>query len=387
MNKTNINKQLTINERGLYIHVPFCHALCAYCDFSKMHYIKSFIKPYLDSLKKEIESYDINDIKTIYIGGGTPSSLEIDELQYLLDIVNPIYLNNKIEEYTFECNVESVDKEKLELLNKYHISRLSFGLQSSNDDLLKMMNRTHTFKKAEEVIKLAKNIGFDNINVDLILGFKERDKKMLEKEIEDIISLDVSHISTYCLTIHENTKFYIDKYQSKDDDEMVDELNIVYDTLIKHGYINYEVSNYAKERHYMSKHNLIYWEDGQYYGVGLNASSYIDNKRYTNTKNIHKYINGHYDRVVEEVKKEDEFLYYIMLHLRLDSGIKLIDFQNKFGFDFLLLNKTIKKWERSSHILLNGDTICLTFKGRLILHTIVIDFLEEYEHGLCLFKK
>ena len=210
---------------------------------------------------------------------------------------------------------------------------------------------------------------------------------VIDKEINDILSLDVQHISTYCLTLHKNTKLFIDKYISKDDDEMYEEMVLVNNLLKKANYINYEVSNFSLNDDYRSKHNMIYWMDEQYYGIGLSSSSYIDGYRYTNTRNIHSYIQEEYKREIEKVENEDEFLYYIMLFLRLKDGISLSDFEKKFGFSFLCLNNTINKWERSSHLIKDNDTIKLSFEGRLILHTIVLDFLKEYEDGLRTKKK
>ena len=364
------------------MHVPFCDSLCSYCDFAKMHNHEALVKPYLVALKKEIESYNIKDIKTIYIGGGTPSSLSSEQLKELLDIINP-YFNDEVLEYTFECNVENITLDKLILLKQYGVNRLSFGLQSTDDKILKMMNRHHDFNKCKEVIFLANSLGFDNINVDLILGIKERTLTQLEKEIKDILSLNIKHISTYCLTIHENTKFYIDGYRQKDDDEMLEEMFLVNKLLSENGFSNYEVSNYSLGKQYRSKHNLIYWKNEQYYGVGLNASGYIDNIRYTNTRNILKYNNLDFLDFKEEIKEEDDFLYYVMLNLRLVDGIDLIDFKNKFGFEIEnTLSRTILKWKQTDHLLLDDKHLYLSFKGRMILHTIVIDFLREYESYL-----
>lgn len=378
----NNQNNLINNKRGLYVHVPFCDSLCSYCDFAKMHNHSSLINPYLKALKREIESYNIKDIKTIYVGGGTPSSLSNEQLKELLDIINPYY-NENIEEYTFECNVESVTLEKLILLKQYGVNRLSFGLQSTNDEILKLMNRHHNFSKCVETISLAKSLGFNNINVDLILGINERSLKDLEKEIKDILSLDITHISTYCLTINENTKFYIDGYKSKNDDEMLEEMFLVNKLLEENGFRNYEVSNYSLGERNRSKHNLIYWKNEQYYGVGLHASGYIDDIRYTNTRNILKYNNYQFIDFKEEIKEEDDFLYYIMLNLRLVDGIDLNDFKNKFGFEIEnSLKRTILKWKQSDHLLLDDKHLYLSFKGRMILHTIVIDFLKEYEQYL-----
>ena len=373
------DKNLIINKRGLYIHVPFCDSLCSYCDFAKMHNHESLIKPYLNALKKEIESYNIKDIKTIYIGGGTPSCLSLEYLKQLLDIVDP-YFNEDIQEYTFECNVESVTLDKLILLKQYGVNRLSFGVQSTDDKILKLMNRKHDFKMVKDIIFLARSLGFNNISVDLILGIKERSLKQLEKEIKDILSLDIQHISTYCLTIHENTKFYIDKYISKDDDEMAEEMFLVNQLLSENGFTNYEVSNYCLGLRNRSKHNLIYWNNEEYYGVGLHASGYLDNVRYTNNRNILKYNNFEFVDFKEEIKDEDDFLYYIMLKLRLSDGIDLKEFEDKFGFKIEQeLIKTIYKWKQTNHLLIDDTRLSLSFKGRMILHTIVIDFLKGLE--------
>ena len=380
--KNNLNKTELAKEKGLYIHVPFCSSLCSYCDFAKMHKENVFVMPYLKALKHEIDSYNIKDIKTIYIGGGSPSCLDINELEYLFDILKPL-INDDIEEFTFEANIEHINKEKLILLKSKGVNRLSFGVQSSNDELLKMMNRKHTFNDVKEIISLAREVGFENISVDLILGFKERTLLDLKREIHDFLSLNVEHISSYCLTIHENTKFYINKYESKSDDEMVDELRLVHDILSDKGYINYELSNFALKEEYKSAHNLIYWKNKEYYGVGLGASGYLNNIWYTNTRNLHKYIKGEYIQESEQINDKDDLFYYLMLYLRLIEGIDLKEFYHSFSIDFLTcFPQTINKWNKSGHLLINDDRIYLSFEGRLILHTILVDLFKEYEDGL-----
>ena len=316
--------------RALYIHIPFCSYICSYCDFPKLQYFSSFINPYLSSLKNEIEQYQIGELDTIYVGGGTPTSLSLEELDELLQIIKP-YTQN-IKEYTFEANPDSLTVDKLKLLYSYNVNRLSIGVESTDDKILKNINRHHSFSDVKEVIKNAREIGFKNINVDLILGLPNCSFSLLKKDIDNVLSINVEHISCYSLTVHEHTKFYLDHIEEKDDDLMREYYDYVHVKLLEKGYEHYEVSNFAKNG-YQSLHNLTYWKNEQYYGVGLGASGYIGNVRYTNTRSINLYNKAQYISESETLTKDDECYYQIMLNLRSSSGLSLQEFKEKYNFN------------------------------------------------------
>ena len=196
--------------KSVYIHIPFCNEICSYCDFCKVYYNKNFVKKYLVSLEKEIKSkYKGEEIHTLYIGGGTPSVLSIEELKILFNIINKLNLSKKVE-FTFECNIESTNYEKLKYLYDNGVNRLSFGVQTFNRKYLKFLNRNHTSDQVKKIIKEAKQIGFININVDLMYAFPNETLEELKKDIDELLKLNIPHISTYSLIIEEHTKLFID---------------------------------------------------------------------------------------------------------------------------------------------------------------------------------
>ena len=264
----------------IYIHIPFCNSICSYCDFCKVYYNKKYIYDYLDNLKKEISSrYKGEKVNTIFIGGGTPSSLDIDELRYLFDIIG-VFDKDIYCEFTMECNIDSISEEKLIIMKKY-------------------------------------GINYDDINI-------------LKGDIDCFLELDIPHISTYSLIIEDNTVLKINGTKNIDEDLDYEMYNYIQDTLEKNGYIHYEISNYARSG-YQSKHNLGYWNNYEYYGFGLSSVSYIGNKRISNTKNLSKYLSGSYLDYIQEEDKDIQMENEVMLGLRKFDGINLDEFKEKFN--------------------------------------------------------
>ena len=310
---------------GVYIHIPFCKTICSYCDFCKMHYNEKFVSSYLLHLEKEIHTrYKGEPVNSIYIGGGTPSSLTVNELDHLLSILTIFNLTDNYE-YTIECNIENIDIDKLNIFKSYGINRLSIGVESFDKDNITILSRHHDEDMVFDNIYLAKKY-FNNINIDLIYGVSPNLDKV-KNDISKFLMLDIPHISCYSLILEEHTKLWIDKqkYIPEDlDKEMFDYIN---DTLTKNGYIHYEISNYAKEG-YESIHNKNYWLNGKYYGFGLSAVSFLDRHRISNTKNLTKYLDDNY---IEEdnyesnlVSKEND----LILGLRLIEGIDIDKYNN-----------------------------------------------------------
>ena len=313
---------------SVYIHIPFCTNICSYCDFSKMYYNKENVSKYLNSLEKEIkEKYNNELVKTIYIGGGTPSSLNIKELEKLFEIIKIFKLTDDCE-FTIEANVENLTLEKIKVFSANSITRVSLGVQTFNSDNLKYLNRKHTKEEVYNVVNLLKQNNITNINIDLIHGI-DSDIEKVQKDIDYFLELDIPHISCYSLIIENNTVLNNNHTNYIDEDIEYEMYKYIEKELEKHNYIHYEISNYAKEGYY-SKHNLVYWNNDDYYGFGLSSVSYVNNKRITNTKNYTKYINGEY---LYTSCYEDEFTKMdneIMLGLRKIKGINLIDFKNKY---------------------------------------------------------
>lgn len=313
----------------MYIHIPFCKSICSYCDFCKMLPSKKLEKSYIKELKKEIkETYQNEILDTIYLGGGTPSILSQESLEELFLLIDTFPLSKNYE-FTFECNVEQITRELLQFLKSHRVNRLSLGVQTFQDKFLTFLNRNHTKDMVKEKVSLIKEHGFQNINVDLMYAFPNQTIEDLKEDLEELLQLDVPHISTYSLILEEHTML---SYQSvKPIEEELD--SFMYDTIRKtlkeHGFNHYEVSNFARNN-YQSRHNLSYWENKEYYGFGLGASGYIKNIRYTNTRSINHYLKG-LRHVEEEILDEESIMSYEMiLGLRMRRGVGMDAFFQKF---------------------------------------------------------
>ena len=363
--------------KSLYIHIPFCQHICDYCDFPKLQYFRSFAEKYLKSLKRELNSYNIkHQLKTIYVGGGTPTALDDDLFEELLQIIQPY--TRGIIEYTFEANPESLSIRKLELLKQYGVNRLSIGVESTNDKILKAINRHHAFQDVKTAISAARKMGFDNLNVDLIIGLPHVNKSLLKEDLDNILSLGVDHISCYSLTVHPNTVFYIKGINEPTDEMARDLYDLVESTLKEAGYIHYEVSNWAKPGK-ESIHNFTYWKDEPYYGIGLGASGYINDVRYTNTRNLEKYLSGQYVEEKETVSLEDDKTYFIMLNLRTNQGIDLKEYRNRFSEDLLVTHKeAIENFIKEGLLFINkeNEQLIATYNGMMILDQIILELVK-----------
>lgn len=357
--------------KSAYIHIPFCNNICSYCDFCKLLYNKNFVKKYLDALEKEItNNYNNEILDTIYVGGGTPSSLSVSELNKLFSIIK-IFKLSKEYEFTFEVNIEDITEEKLEILKGNKVNRLSIGIESFNDKYLKYLGRNYTSDIINEKVELAKKY-FDNINVDLMYALKNESLDDLEEDIDKILKLDIKHISCYSLIIEKNTKLYIDntKYISDDlDSDMYD----LIDKKLENKYHRYEVSNYSITS-YESRHNLTYWKNNEYYGFGLGAAGYIDNIRYTNTRNLSKYISGSYERQEEVLTKEDKIKYEFILGLRLTSGINKDNFNKKYGININEI-EIIKELINKGLLIDDKINIYVPKKYFYVLNDILVNFV------------
>lgn len=359
--------------KSLYIHIPFCKHICRYCDFTKLLYNDFFSYKYIDELINEMNSYSINKVSTIYIGGGTPTSLNNELFEKLLKYVQR-YLDKEYE-FTVEANVENLTIEKLRLMKEYGVNRLSIGIESTNDKILDYIGRKHTFSDAKVAVDLAKKYGFNNINVDLIYGFPNQTLSELKKDLYNIISLDVDHVSIYSLIINKGTMFFNDGIKEQTDDDSRKFYDEILNVMRNHGYERYEISNFAKNSKY-SRHNLCYWRDQEYYGVGLGASGYIGNLRYTNTKSLKKYLNHEYVDFKENIDKKLELEDFLLTNLRLEKGFLRKDFIKRFGIDFVkYFDKNIKSLEKNNLIIINNDRIMLSDDGLMIMDHILYTLL------------
>ena len=315
---------------AVYIHIPFCNYICAYCDFCKIFYNKEYVNRYLDALDQEIiNNYKGEVITSLYIGGGTPSSLDLEELEKLLKTLK-IFNLSKDCEITFESNADSLSLDKIKLLKDFGVNRVSLGVETINKKLQDVLERRTSKDTVINCINNLKSVGITNINVDLIYAIKGETLEDLNNDLEFLLSLDVPHISTYSLIIEDNTKLKIKGIKNIDKVIDRDMYDLISKTLKKNNYIHYEISNFSYDG-FMSKHNLKYWRNLEYYGFGVGASGYIDNIRYTNTRSITNYIDGKTIIHREIVTLKDKMFYEIMLGFRTSMGIDKIEFKDKYN--------------------------------------------------------
>lgn len=360
-----------MRANSVYIHIPFCNNICSYCDFCKFYYNELWVDNYLKAIEKEIDLYYKNDdIKTIYIGGGTPSCLNIKQLKKLLEITK-IFKTNLVE-FTFECNID-IEEEKLELLKEYGVNRISVGIQTVNDKLLKVIERNHTKEGVINKINLIKKY-FNNINVDLMYALPNETIDDLKNDLEFFISLDVPHISTYSLILEPNTKLYINNVTSINEDLDYEMYRLIKETLIQNGFINYEISNYSKKG-YESKHDLVYWDNLNYYGFGIGASGYIDNIRYDNTRSYKNYINGEYQLNSHKLDINEIIENEFILGFRKIKGIDIINFKDKYGKDILGI-PIVKELLKQDKLILDNNYLKINDEYIYTSNSILCEFIN-----------
>lgn len=359
--------------RSVYIHIPFCKSICSYCDFCKLFYHGPWVTQYLNSLLLEIQDkYMGEEIETLYIGGGTPSALSIKDLKYLFEIIDKFKLSDNLE-FTFECNLNDINEELLNFLKDNRVNRLSIGIESFNEDKLAFMERSHTYEEAENAISLARSIGFDNINIDLMYGIPGESLKDLKKDIELFLKLDPDHISTYSLIVEDNTKISNSGVVPISEELDASMYELICDKLDNKKYVHYEVSNFAKKGK-ESRHNLTYWNNEEYYGFGLGASGYRHGVRYENTRSITKYFKGEYVKNEELLSKEDKMYNELMLGFRKMEGINLREFFLKYeinmqeAFD---LREVLKEKE----LLVDGEYIYVNPEYIYVMNEILIKII------------
>ena len=362
------------NKIGIYVHIPFCKKKCDYCDFISYCGKDDLIEKYVDSVKKEIEHVKIkSEITTIYIGGGTPSYIDS---KFIVQILEKIKEKNVAQdaEITIEVNPGTVTQEKLQDYIDCGINRMSIGLQTTNDELLKQIGRIHNYEQFLETYKMAKKVGFKNINVDLMLGLPNQRIIDLKESLENVLRLAPKHISVYSLIVEDGTpianKIENGKLKLPDDELERNMYWYVKNTLELNGYKHYEISNFAKKG-YESKHNMNCWNQMEYVGIGTAAHSYRDITRYSNTEDIKEYIKnvqkGEFEknRIIHEIQKEeDSKKEFMLLGLRKIDGIKISEFKNKFGDNPIYLYRNeLKKLSDEKLIIIQDDSIRLSNKG------------------------
>ena len=366
-----------MEELGIYIHIPFCKQKCFYCDFCSFANKNEMQEKYVETVINEIKNITHKEkytVTTIYLGGGTPSILNPE---YIKNIVQELKSSFKIlddAEITIEINPGTVNEEKLKRYKEYGINRLSIGLQSANDKILKNIGRIHDYKQFEETFFFARKCGFKNINVDLMIGLPTQAIEDVKQTLEKIIQKNPEHISVYSLIIEEGTT--IEKLINENKLQLPDEETerIMYWTVVnelkENGYNQYEISNFSKKT-YESKHNTNCWKQKQYIGLGTSAHSYLNKKRYSNTNNIEEYIKNIQESNIsknitihEEQTEESTMNEYMLLGLRMIQGININEFKQKFKTDPTIKYKEIlEKLQKENLIQITKTSIKLTKQG------------------------
>lgn len=395
MNIINKNNEVkTMKTVGIYVHVPFCKQKCKYCDFISFQNCENYFDDYFECLKKEIteKANEINSenkkilIDTIYFGGGTPSIVCEKYIEEVLNKIYEYYNVSENAEITVEVNPGTVDKLKLEKYFEIGINRLSIGLQSTDDKLLKMLGRIHTYKEFENTYDLARKIGFKNINVDLMIGLPNQSLENVHDSLEKIVQKNPEHISVYSLIIEENTKMFdlIEKGELELPDEDVERKMYwsVKKFLEENGYNHYEISNFSKSG-FESKHNANCWNQHEYLGFGIAAHSYFNNIRYSNIDNLRQYIENWkneqsvYNIVFHEHQNKDDMMKeFMMLGLRKIDGVKISEFKEKFVDNpiFVFRNQLNKLVEEGLIEVLENN-IRLSDKGLDLANEVWMEFV------------
>ena len=374
---------MTTDMRGLYVHIPFCLKKCNYCDFCSFDNLNERVKgEYLSALLAEIRSYKRSPkitINTVFFGGGTPSLLSAEEFSALAREIQDSFDLSSLAEFTVEANPKTLTLEKLLNFKRHGVNRLSIGLQSIHEHELKKLGRIHNLCDFETSLSLAREAGFDNINVDLMYGIPEQTKASFEKVLDYVMKLNLTHISLYGLIVEENTPFgrMGKNLVLPSEDEEADFYYLAAKKLKENGFSHYEISNYSKPL-MESRHNLIYWQREEYIGVGLSAHSLYSGERLSNTDNLSEYLTKDVEQyqVREKISLTDASYEYAMLHLRLKRGFSLKEYKEKFQSDFLLGREDkISRYKSLNLLKLDGDRISLTDEGFYVSNAILSDLL------------
>ena len=378
----------------IYVHIPFCVQKCLYCDFLSFAAEERVQEDYVNALLEEIRHYGETmtdyDVTTIYIGGGTPSYVNH---VWIETVLAEIYENFSIKpnvEISIECNPGTLSSWKLGAYKSAGINRLSIGLQSANNEELKILGRIHTYEDFLKSYEMARAAGFDNINVDLMSGLPKQNVSKFLETLYKVIKLRPEHISAYSLIIEKGTPFY-DSYKfdlvkqqagmktdflpSEDEEYRI--YKATQEVLKQNGYVQYETSNYA-QKGYECRHNIGYWTRENYLGVGLGAASLIENVRYTNTSNIDTYMQGEWVAVEEPITRKAQMEEFMFLGLRMNEGVSREDFENNFNISIeAIYREPLEELKRKELLVARAGRIFLTDKGRDLSNYCLAKFLLD----------
>lgn len=374
---------------GLYIHIPFCVTKCKYCDFNSFKIDLNEKIKYLNYLGEEMKLYKEEiknrEIDSVFVGGGTPSILNENEINILFEKIKENFNIKSNAEITMECNPGTLTLNKLKAMKKSGVNRLSIGLQAVQNHHLKYIGRIHTFEEFEKNYHDAKQMGFDNINIDLMYALPNQSREDWMESLEKVVKLNPTHISAYSLILEENTELFKmyerDEFNLLDENTDIEMYEYTINYLKSHGYNQYEISNYAKDN-FECKHNVLYWKCEEYVGIGASASGYFNGIRYNNICELDNYekmiLEG--EKPIEWEEKlsiKDEIEESIFLGLRMNEGIQISDFKEKYNFDFEKEYKNeIEKLSKMELIEIDNNRMKLTQKGREISNSVFVEFIK-----------
>ena len=368
-----------------YVHIPFCTQICYYCDFSKVFIKNQPVDSYLEHLLQEFHSYDIQKLRTLYIGGGTPTALSAPQLETLLDGLTKNLDLSVLEELTIEANPGDLDADKIAVLKNSAVNRVSLGVQTFDDKMLKKIGRSHLEKDIYENIDRLKLAGFDNISIDLIYALPGQTMDQVKDNVEKAITLDIPHMSLYSLILENHTVFMNRMRRGKlplPKEELEAEMfEYIIEELERSGFEHYEISNFSKPG-FESRHNLMYWDNAEYYGIGAGASGYVNGVRYKNHGPIRHYLSaveaGNARVTEEHLSQREQMEEEMFLGLRKKSGVSITRFEEKFGTSFEdLYGQVVRNLCHQGLLQVEGQQIRMTKKGLFLGDTVVEQFILE----------
>ncbi|MGY0692868.1 radical SAM family heme chaperone HemW [Virgibacillus sp. FSP13] len=375
--------------QSVYIHIPFCQQICHYCDFTKFFYNEQLADDYIEALANEINvnvNGKNNKVKTIFIGGGTPTALNITQLRNLLELVNEKFDVQNCEEYTIEANPGDFDAEKIKLLRDFGVKRVSLGVQVFDDNMLEEIGRLHRVKDVYQTIDALHQQDFTNISIDLIYALPNQTLENFQQTLHEAVQFDLPHYSTYALQIEPKTVFYQRYHKGKlhrpPQETEVEMYELLRNTMRQNGNMQYEISNFAKPG-FESKHNLTYWNNEYYYGFGAGAHGYIPGVRTGNIRPLPHYVkqameNGKPVLNTENIGLKEQVEEEMFLGLRKLAGVSKATFTEKFGFSMDALYKSAIDRLVNKGLLANmEDRICLTDQGLLFGNDVFAQFLLD----------
>ena len=365
-----------MNDTAIYVHIPYCKSKCGYCDFCSSPDV-STVDAYVSELIRRIKAYRTDKtVKSIYFGGGTPTYTGADRLCIILDAILSNYSISDDCEITAEANPGTIDLNGLKLMKKAGFNRLSAGIQTAVESELKALGRvSHTVSDGAALVENARETGFDNLNLDLMYGIPGQTPESLDHSLDFVLQLKPEHISAYALKLEEGTPLYKQKPVLPDDDTTADMYAQINAKLKTNGYNRYEISNFAKPG-YESRHNLRYWQGGDYIGLGVAAASLIGNIRFLQSPDMKSFLSGKESDVVEKLDGKGREAEFIMLHLRLSAGIDKKEYREKFKTDFdEKYKEQIKTYTDGSFAVNTKDRFYLTDKGVFVSNAVIADFI------------